>query len=50
MRSSFYWLENVAVIKRNTMPFQEFDVFLLKRFSAMMCFLVANVLGHTIQM
>ena len=48
--NSFYRLENVTLIVWNMMPPQKFNILLLERLSAMMRLLIANVVGHTIQM
>ena len=47
---SFYRLENITLIVWNMMAPQKFDILLLERLSAMMRLLIANVVGHTIQM
>ena len=47
---SFYRLENVTLIVWNMMAPQKFNILLLERLSAMMRLLIANVVGHTIQM
>ena len=47
---SFYRLENITLIVWNMMPPQKFNILLLERLSAMMRLLIANVVGHTIQM
>ncbi len=47
---SFDWLENITLIVWNVMPRQKFNIFVLERLSAMMRLLLANVVGHTIQM
>ena len=47
---SFYRLENVTLIVWNVMAPQKFNILLLERLSAMMRLLIANVVGHTIQM
>ncbi len=47
---SFDWLENITLIVWNVMPLQKFNIFVLERLSTMMRLLLANVVGHTIQM
>ena len=47
---SLYRLENITLIVWNMMAPQKFDILLLERLSAMMRLLIANVVGHTIQM
>jgi hypothetical protein len=47
---SFYRLENITLIVWNMMAPQKFNILLLERLSAMMRLLIANVVGHTIQM
>ena len=47
---SFYRLENITLIVWNRMAPQKFNILLLERLSAMMRLLIANVVGHTIQM
>jgi hypothetical protein len=46
----FYRLENITLIVWNMMAPQKFNILLLERLSAMMRLLIANVVGHTIQM
>jgi len=50
VRDSFYRLENIPLIVWNMMPPQKFNILLLEPLSAMMRLLIANVVGHTIQM
>jgi hypothetical protein len=47
---SFYRLENITLIVWNMMARQKFNILLLERLSAVMRLLIANVVGHTIQM
>ena len=47
---SFDWLEKITLIVWNVMPLQKFNIFVLERLSMMMRLLIANVVGHTIQM
>lgn len=45
----FQWLENIPLIEPNMVPLQKFNIFLLKRFSAIMRLLIVNVVGHAIE-
>jgi len=47
---SFYRLENITLIVWNMMAPQKFNILLLERLSAVMRLLIANVVGHAIQM
>ena len=47
---SFYRLENITLIVWNMMARQKFNILLLERLSAVMRLLIANVVGHAIQM
>ena len=42
--------KDVTLIVWNVMPLEKFEIFVLKRSSAMMRLLIVNVCGHAIQM
>ena len=44
------WFESVSLVVSNIMPLQKFDIFFLKRFAAMMIFLVVNIIDYRAEM
>ena len=44
------WFENVPLIEWNFMPIQEFQIFFVKYFSAVVLILILNVTNHGVQM